>query len=97
MNEMERLTRKSEKDVFVVDEARIKHDENGYCGEAIDKLAKLEDMYDKLISKMKEITEEMESMRLDGRMHTPKFRALEASKISTNTMLILFQTYWGKE
>lgn len=97
MEEMERLTRKSENNVFVVGNDKVKHDESGYSGEAIDKLAKLEDMYEKLITREKEIIEEMESMRVDGRMHTPKFRALEASKISTNTMLILFQKYWGKE
>jgi hypothetical protein len=97
MKEMGRLTRKTENNAFVVDDCMIKHGEDGYSGEAIEKLAKLEDMYDKLESRVREITEEMESMKLEGRMHIPKFRALEASKISANTMLILFQTYWGKE
>lgn len=91
---MERLTRKSGSNVYVVDDARITHDENGYSGDAINKLAKLEDMYDKLISKEKEITEEMEKLRTDGKMHTDRFRHLEGVKITTNTMKMLFDAYW---
>jgi len=91
---MERLTRKSDSDVYVVDDAVITHDEKGYSGAAIYKLAKLEDMYDKLISKEKAITEEMEKLRIDGNMHTDRFRHLEGVKITTNTMKMLFDAYW---
>ena len=91
---MERLTRKLDNNVYVVDDARIKHDENGYSGDAIYKLARLEDMYDKLISREKEITEEMEALRIDGRMHTDRYRHLEGVKITNNTMKMLFDAYW---
>jgi hypothetical protein len=91
---MERLTRKLGDNLYVVDEAMIKHDQNGYSGEAIYKLAMLEDMYDKLKAKEKEIAEEMENLRIDGRMHTDRFRHLEGVKITTNTMKMLFDVYW---
>ncbi len=94
---MERLTRKSDSNVYVVDDAMITHDESGYSGDAITKLAKLEDMYDKLISKEKAITEEMEKLRIDGKMHTDRFRHLEGVKITTNTMKMLFDAYWREK
>jgi hypothetical protein len=94
---MERLTRKLEDNLYIVDDASIKHDENGYTGDAIYKLAKLENMYDKLTAKEKEITEEMEKLRIDGKMHTERFRHLEGVKITTNTMKMLFDAYWREK
>lgn len=91
---MERLTRKTDDNIYVVDEASIKRAENGYSGDAIDKLARLEDMYEKLVSKEREITEEMETLRIDGRMHTDRYRHLEGVKITNNTMKMLFEKYW---
>jgi len=47
---MIRLTRKMDSNNFyVVEDTRIQHDENGYIGDAIDKLAKFENIYDDLI------------------------------------------------
>jgi hypothetical protein len=91
---MDRLTRTfSDNNSYFVDETKIKHDENGYSGEAICKLAKYENVYEDLLSKQKEISMELEKLRVEGKTHTVKFKQLFANKLTNSNILVLFETY----
>lgn len=91
---MSRLTRVLDsKDLYVVDDTKIQHDENGYFGEAISKLAKYENIYDDLIAKQNEISKELEKLRFEGKTHSVKFKQLLANKLTNSNILILFETY----
>lgn len=91
---MNRLTRALDSNNFyVVDDAKVQHDINGYSGEAINKLAKFENIYDDLISKQSEISKELEKLRLEDKTHSVKFKQLLANKITNNNIIILLKTY----
>jgi hypothetical protein len=90
---LNRLTRALESSFYVVDDTKVQHDVNGYSGDAISKLAKFENIYDDLISKQNEISKELEKLRLEGKIHSVKFKQLMANKMTNNNILILFKTY----
>lgn len=91
---MERLTRALDDNHFyVADETRVQHDENGYSGDVIDKLAKFENIVDDLVSKQRKISEELEKLRSEDKTHSVKFKQLLADKLSGNSILILFKNY----
>lgn len=91
---MDRLTRALDSNHFyVVDDTKVHHDENGYSGDAINKLAKFENIYDDLVLKQRKISEELEKLRLDDKTHSVKFKQLLADKLTSNNILILFKTY----
>jgi len=92
-DEMSRLTRAVDNNNYVVDDSKVQHDENGFSGDAINKLAKLENIYDDLISKQSEISKELEKLRQEDKMHSVKFKQLLANKMTNNNILILFKTY----
>jgi len=89
---MSRLTQKSDNGIYIASDDKITHDTKGYSGDAVEKLAKFEDMYDELVSKQIEITEEMETLRQDGKMHTARFKQLLDRRIANNTIIIIFES-----
>ncbi|NJD04852.1 MAG: hypothetical protein FIA99_20135 [Ruminiclostridium sp.] len=91
---MSRLTRVLDSNnLYVVDDTKVQHEANGYSGDAINKLAKFENIYDDLISKQSEISKELEKLRLEDKTHSVKFKQLLANKITNNNIIILFKTY----
>lgn len=91
---MNRLTRKLDNnDFYVIDDVNVLHDVNGYSGEVVSKLARFENLYEDLIEQQREITKEMEGLRLEGKTHTVKFKQLLANKLTNNNIIILFETY----
>lgn len=90
---MDRLTRKSDSGIYVVDDAKVRHDADGYSGEAITRLAGFENMYEELVSKQEEISKELEKLRSEDKMHSVKFKQLLANKLLNNNILILFKAY----
>lgn len=91
---MVRLTRALDSNkLYVVDDTKVQHDENGYSGDAVSKLAKFENFYDDLISKQSEISKELEKLRLEGKTHSVKFKQLLVNKITNNDIMLLFETY----
>jgi len=89
---MSRLTQKSDKGLYFTMDDKIMQDANGYSGDAVEKLAKFENLYDDLISKQIEITDELEKLRKDGKMHTARFKLLLDRKIANNTIIIIFES-----
>lgn len=89
---MSRLTQKSDKGLYFTSNDKIIQDTKGYSGEAVEKLAKFEDMYDELVSKQIEITGELEKLRQEGKMHTARFKELLDRRIANNTIIIIFES-----
>lgn len=91
---MNRLTRALDsKNVYVVDDTKVQHDANGYSGDAINRLAKFENIYVDLIRKQSEISKELEKLRLEGKTHSVKFKQLLANKVTDRNIITLFETY----
>ncbi|MDV3429685.1 MAG: hypothetical protein LIR50_22255 [Bacillota bacterium] len=91
---MDRLTRKSDSDdSYIADDTKVYHDENGYSGDAISKLAKFENFYDDLILKQSEISKELEKLKSESKTHTVKFKQLLTNKLTNNNIIMLFETY----
>jgi len=90
---MERLTRVLDNGFYIVDDTKVQHDVNGYSGEAINRLAMFENMYNDLLLKQSEISKELEKLRSEDKMHSVKFKQLLANKLTNMNILILFKTY----
>ena len=91
---MTRLTRALDNNEFyIVDDDKVKHDVNGYSGDAINKLAKFENIYDDLVANQSEMSKELERLRNEGKTHSFKFKELMAKKFTNNNNIILFKTY----
>lgn len=90
---MDRLTRALDNGSYVVDDTRVQHDADGYSGDAINRLARFENMYDDLISKQSAISKELEKLRSEDKMHSVKFKQLLANKLTNMNIMILVKTY----
>lgn len=90
---MDRITRTLDNNLYVVGDTKVQHDGNRYSGDAINKLAKFENIYDDMLLKQDETSKELEKLRLEGKTHTAKFRQLLADKLTNNNMVIIFKTY----
>lgn len=91
---MERLTRlSSNNEFYIVDDAKVHHNDNGYFGDAINKLAKFENMYEDIIAKQGEISKELEKLRYEGKTKSVRFRELMGKKMINITIIALFKTY----
>lgn len=91
---MNRLTKKTKGNkYYIIDNTKIQHDKNGYYGEAVDKLARLENIYDNLTARQAEIAKELERLRAEGKTNTVKFKQLLAEKITNNNILVLFEVH----
>ncbi len=58
---MERLTKPRENASYYVEEAVLRHEPHGYSGEAVDRLAIFENVYEHLLENQAEIVKELES------------------------------------
>lgn len=88
-----RLTKVVDNNIYFVDDTNVQHDVNGYSGEAVNKLARFENVYEDLVSKQSEISKEMEKLRLEGKTHSVKFKQLLANKLTNSNILTIFKTY----
>jgi hypothetical protein len=90
---MTRLTRASDKKIYIVDDDKVSHNLNGYSGDAVNKLALFENMYDDLIASQSEISKELERLRNEDKTHSVKFKELMARKLTNTNFLIFLKTY----
>ena len=91
---MERLTRSLDNNEFyIVSNDKVNHDEKGYFGDAINKLAKFENIYDDLLRNQSEIINDMERLRNEGKTNTVSFKELMIKKITNNNTLTIFKMY----
>jgi len=91
---MARLTRALDNsESYIVDDDKVIQDGSGYSGEAINKLAKFENMCDDLAANQNEISKKLEALRDEGKTNLYKFKELMAQKLTNSNMLILLKTY----
>lgn len=95
---MARLTKPLGKNKgYFVDEASVNHVDNGYTGEAIDKLAKFENALDALTSSQIEVTAELEKLRNEDKTKSVRFKELMVKKLTNATMLSFFKNHGIEE
>ncbi|MGI6664920.1 MAG: hypothetical protein ACOX3W_05880 [Christensenellaceae bacterium] len=80
-------------DHYCVEEQYIKKDKIGYYGEAIEKLARYENLYDSFLTKLSQTETEMESLRNEKKTESVRFRQLFANKMMLQSTLASFQVY----
>lgn len=99
---MERLTKEIDKKVYLTAEKNIdkvqsnyKEEDNiwGYSGDAINKLAKFENLYENLILSQEETIEKLEKLRKEGKTNTVTFKQLLAKKMTNDNFINLFHIY----
>lgn len=106
---MERLTKEIDKKVYMTEGKSIqqvpvpskdklgtcKEDACtcGYSGEAINKLAKFENLYEHLISSQEETIEKLEKLRKENKTNTVTFKQLLVKKMTNENFINLFNIY----
>ena len=91
---MARLTRALDKsESYIVDDDKVIHVGSGYSGEAVNKLAKLENMCEDLLANQNEISKKLEALRNEGKTNSYKFKELMAQKLTNTNVISLFKLY----
>ncbi len=90
---MARLTRVLNNEVYIVDDDKVNRDVNGYSGEAVNRLARFENVYDDLVASQNKISEELAKLRDEGKTKSVRFRELMVKKLTNSNFVILFKTY----
>ncbi len=99
---MERLTKEIDKKVYITESKNLQQVQginkekactDGYSGEAINKLAKFENLYEYLILSQEETIEKIEKLRKEGKTNTVTFKQLLAKKMTNENFLNLFHIY----
>lgn len=99
---MERLTKKIDKKVYITESKNLQQVQgfnnekactDVYSGEAINKLAKFEDLYEYLILSQEETIEKIEKLRKEDKTNTITFKQLLAKKMTNENFLNLFHIY----
>ncbi len=86
---MLRITKFINDEFYVTDEAFISHDDIGYKGTAINRLAFYENIFDELSSEQLKISKEMEKLRIEGKGKSVKFKELMVKKLTNSNVLSL--------
>jgi hypothetical protein len=89
---MERLTTAADCG-YAAYEAYIQKCAEGYTGEAIEKLAKFENMLERLLKEQGDTAARLEKLRKEGREKSVTFKQLLAKKLTYSGMLALFESH----
>lgn len=87
---MSRLTKVS-KEGYRVSNEQVKLVENGYAGEAIDRLAQFENIYDNLIAEQGKISQQLEELRNTGKKNSVKFKELLLKKLNNSFVISIYK------
>ena len=90
---MERLTRVLNNKFYIVDDDKVKCDDNGCSGEAISRLARFENFYDDIVDGQNKISGELEKLRNEGKIKSVRFKELMVKKLTNSNIIILFKTH----
>ena len=91
---MERLTKMlGNNDFYSVDDIAVDHHNNRYTGEAINKLAKFENIYEDLITSQNDIFKDLEKLRNEGKTKSVRFKELMVKKLTNINTIALFKAY----
>lgn len=73
--------------------SHLSHVDNGFTGEAADRLARLESLYEALAANQDVLAKELETLRLAGKTRTTKFQQLMAKKLTEKNVMILLDIH----
>lgn len=91
---MKRLTNKTENnDFYVTKFIDGKLDNEEYYGEAIEQLAKFENLFDHLMERKNEIPIELDALRSEGKNKTYGYKEKFAEKLMNDMMLGILEQY----
>ena len=90
---MERLTKILENDEFYVDTDKVESIQNGYSGEAVNRLGKFENFYFDLLKSRKDLPDELQKLKDDGKEKSYRYKELMAKKFTINHVLGLLDMY----
>ncbi len=78
---------------YVIDKNTLQQTDKGYTGDAIEKLARFENLIEDLLNSQRQIPIELEILRNEGKTKSVRFRELMAKKITNANLLDLFKIY----
>jgi hypothetical protein len=91
---MERLTRQSRKEgPYLTDRIAGEHPDGGYHGEAVEKLARFENLYEDLLEKKKVLRQDLEDLVKNDRLRTYEYTERYAEKLMNDALLELCETH----
>lgn len=91
---MKRLTNKTENnDFYVTKFIDGKSGNEEYYGEAIEQLAKFENLFDHLMERKNEIPMELDALRSEGKNKTYGYKEKFAEKLMNDMMLGILEQY----
>lgn len=88
---MKRFTER-QKDTYAVAEESIIHEENSYTGEAVNRLAQFENIFENLVKSQELTLSELEKLRAADKTKPVHFRELLTKKLTNSQMLLLFKS-----
>lgn len=88
---MARLTKFLDNGSYSVDNDKISQNENGFSGEAINKLAKIENICERLPIEQIELSKELEKLRNEDKKNSYKFRELMGKKLVNTEIITLLK------
>ena len=91
---MERLTNKTKtEDFYVTKFIDGKLENEAYYGEAVERLAKFENLFDHLMKRKNEIPMELDALRSAGKTKTYGYKEKFAEKLMNDMMLSMLEQY----
>ena len=91
---MDRLTKMLDNSKgYFVEGDKVEHEADGFTGQAINKLATYENIYEDLKLKQVEISKELEKLRWEDKTKTVKFKQLLTNKLTNGNVIMLLESY----
>lgn len=90
---MERYTQKMENEKYKVTGEVLQQEEEGYVGEAVERLARFEDAYEALEANYTATEEKLEWLRSQGKVKSVTFQQLLGRKMNYENLISLFEIH----
>lgn len=91
---MDRMTRKSEeKGIYETDGITGKFEEGGYYGDAVERLAKFENLHAYLMEQKETVARQLDALREAEKTKTYKYREVFSQKLMNDMMVDLMRGF----
>lgn len=90
---MDRLTKPLNKGSYLADLTQVSSDPRGCTGEAINRLGRFEDFYERLLESQREIPKALQKLRSEGKEKTVTYKELLAKKLIASQILMLLKEH----
>lgn len=88
---MQRMTQLDEQGRAYLPKERILLTEQGVEGEAVERLACFEQLYERILASQEDLTVQLAALRKEGKTKTAKFREMMGKKLMQSSLLSIFQ------